>query len=129
MYSHDDQIKNDLLDVIKNIDIIEKQIVPMKMINMKYLNSSFHYIHVKENEEMEVIIPVSSENKNKTTFLQIIPNGLFYCSNFVIQENGVTINYNNAYRRSYLQLSNKGKKIMLLFKNCPQKLLFFQILF
>lgn len=87
----------------------------------------FIYIHVKENKEMEVIIPVSSENK--TTFLQIIPNGLFYCSNFVIQENGVTINYNNAYRRSYLQLSNKGKKIMLLFKNCPQKLLFFQILF
>ena len=129
LYSHDDQIKNDLLDVIKNIDIIEKQIVPMKMINMKYLNSSFHYIHVKENEEMEVIIPVSSENKNKTTFLQIIPNGLFYCSNFVIQENGVTINYNNAYRRSYLQLSNKGKKIKLLFKSCPQKLLFFQILF
>ena len=69
----------------------------------------FIYIHVKENKEMEVIIPVSSENK--TTFLQIIPNGLFYCSNFVIQENGVTINYNNVYRRSYLQLSNKGKKL------------------
>lgn len=127
LYAHDNQIEDDFLDFIDNLDIIKEQIIPKQMINLTYLDSHFCYIQTKNDEQKNISIPLLPKNKNKVTFLQIIPDGLLYCSDFSVKQNHKQLE--NIQFRSYLKLQNKGENIKLIFENCPQKLFFIQILF
>ncbi len=41
LYSHDNQMEDNFLDLINNLDIIKEQIKPKQMINLTYLDSFF----------------------------------------------------------------------------------------
>lgn len=92
------------------------------MINLNFLNSYFYCSQIKNDETKDISIPLTSQNKNKITFLQIIPDGLFYCKNFVILHNDRTLDQRMIHCKSYLKINNNGDKIKLSFQNCPLKL-------
>lgn len=129
LYINNNQIQQDILDLVNHLDIIQEQIIPRQMINLNFLNSYFYCLQIKNNETKDISIPLTSQNKNKITFLQIIPDGLFYCKNFVVLHNNRVLDQSMIQCKSYLKINNNGDKIKLSFQNCPLKLLFIQVLF
>lgn len=76
MLINNNQIQADLLYLIDNLDIVEEQITPRRFINLNYLDSIFYSIQIMNDEPKNISISISPQNKNKCTFLQIIPDGL-----------------------------------------------------
>ncbi len=100
LYSHDNQMEDNFLDLINNLDIIKEQIKPKQMINLTYLDSFFCCIQTKDDEQKNISIPLPPKNKNKVTFLQFIPDGLLYCSDFSVKKNHKMLE--NIQFRSYI---------------------------
>ena len=122
-------IKNDFLDIFENLDIIQNQIKPKNMINLRFNKRSFYIIQATDQEQEDILINLSSLDLNETIFLQIIPDGLLNFPDFQISENEKTIDHNKLINNSYLRLRNKSERIQLTFRNFPQNLFFVQVLF
>ena len=127
--SHKNMAKDIFIEIINSLEIIKKQMLPKKFANLRFLNNLFFCILTKENEEKEITFVPTVENKNKETYIQLIPNGLIYCKDFVILQNSKPIDKTNSYFHSYYKIKNNGKKISLKFLNIPQELFFVQVLF
>ena len=117
LYLNDKQILYSLLDLFNNLDLIQKQIKPKAFFNLNFLNSNFMNIQIKNNQTEDIYIPISAQNKSKTIYLQIIPDGLIFCPDFLIFENDVQVANNQIYLHSYIQLKNNKSKIKITLKN------------
>lgn len=123
---NDPQIQNDFLEIIKNLNIIQNQIIPQAIVNYQFISKRFYIAQKNDQEPNDVFLQVSA--KEETIFLQLIPDGLSILPDFSILENEKQIEIDHLYHNSYIKLQNKEEKIKLTFINSPQNLFFFQIL-
>ena len=123
------QSRDDFIELIRNLDIIKYQITPPEIFNSQFLDRMFYFVQTKENDQGELLIPICTKNKNKLTYVQVIPDGLLYTPQFIILENGKHAKSIKICKHTYLNIRNNGEKIKLKFIDCPLKIFFIQIIF
>lgn len=123
------QSRDDFIELIRNLDIIKYQITPPEIFNSQFLERMFYFVQTKENDQGELLIPICTKNKNKLTYVQVLPDGLLYTPQFIILENGKQAKSIKICKHTYLNIRNDGEKIKLQFIDCPLKIFFIQIIF
>ena len=102
LLAHNVDITEDFVEVVENINFVHMQIIPKAIVGHSFLNSLFYTIQIKNEQTKIIPIIFSNKNKNKSTYLQIIPDGLFFLKNFKILANGVPIDLKQIYFHSYI---------------------------